>query len=399
MKTVQRLIVAALLFGFNPIDSFSQTESATTEKEIINHTELQISIVPYLGTNGGNSGNTINDFSFNLFGGYSAGTNKLELAGLFNINRFDAKHAQFAGIFNQVGGSFEGAQFAGIVNSTLDSIRGVQGAGIVNFTSGKVDGAQMAGITNFTSKSMRGFQGAGILNFAGQNLTGFQGAGIANFAGGNVHGVQAAGILNFTPKDVQGAQIAGILNFARNVKGSQIGLINYSDSITGAPIGLISYVKSGYHTLEISTNEVMPLNLAFRTGTRSFYNIITAGFRPEIRNETVWAFGYGVGSSPRLGKNTFLNIELTSEQMQKGNVEALNLINRFYIGADFQVAKKFGIFAGPTINYRIYETSFDQHPELFYYNGFHTFSEHTFRYNKDLAGQFWWGFRAGIRFL
>ncbi|WP_296704458.1 hypothetical protein [Algoriphagus sp.] len=397
MKTFHKILFVLFLFVLNPILGITQTSS--DQKEVIFNSNFQISIVPYLGTNGKNSGITTNDYSFNLFGGFSAGTNKLELAGLFNINRFDVGNAQFAGIFNQVGGSLKGVQFAGIANSTLDSIQGVQGAGIVNFTTGAIHGAQLAGITNFTSKSMNGFQGAGILNFAGQNATGFQGAGIANFAGGNVKGTQAAGILNFTPKDVQGAQIAGILNFARKVNGTQIGLINYSDSITGAPIGLISFVKSGYHTVEIGTNEIMPINLSFRTGTRSFYNMFFAGFRPEISRETTWSFGYGVGTSPRLGNKTFLNIELSSEQMQSGNVEALNLVNRFYVGMDFQVAKKFGIFAGPTINYRVFETSFDRHPDLFYYNNFRVSSEHTFRYNKDLAGQFWWGFRAGIRFL
>ncbi len=398
MKTVNKLVGAIILFALNPLSAISQTDLSKSEKQEIRNTELQISIVPFLGTNGKNSGVTTNDYSFNLFGGYSAGTNKLEMASLFNINRFDAKHVQLAGLFNQVGGKVEGAQFAGIANSNLDSVQGVQGAGIINFTTGAVQGVQLAGITNFSSKSVHGFQGAGIVNFAGQNLTGFQGAGIANFAGGDVSGTQAAGIVNFTPKDVNGAQIAGILNFARNVRGTQIGLFNYADSISGAPIGLISIVKNGYHTIEIGTNEILPVNISFRTGTRSFYNMVFVGIRPEISNHTVWAFGYGVGTSPRLGKKTFLNLEVSSEQLNNGNVEALNLINRFYVGADFQVARKIALFAGPSINFRVYDDSYNQHPELFTFNGPKVFSEHSYSHD-DLASQFWWGFRAGIRFL
>ncbi|SIO23246.1 hypothetical protein [Algoriphagus halophilus] len=398
MKTVNKIIGAILFVALNPLSAFSQTVSTDFENQETRNTELQISIVPYLGTNGKNSGITTNDFSFNLFGGYSAGTNKLEMASLFNINRLDAKYVQLAGIFNQVGGKVEGAQFAGIANANLDSIRGVQGAGIVNFTTGAVEGTQLAGITNFTSKSVRGFQGAGIVNFAGQELTGFQGAGIANFAGGNVKGTQAAGIVNFTPKDVQGVQVAGILNFARKVNGSQIGLFNYADSISGAPIGLLSIVKSGYHTLEIGTDEILPINLSFRTGTRSFYNMLFVGIRPEITDYTVWAFGYGIGTSPRLGRKTFLNIEASSQQLNRGNVEALNLINRFYVGADFQVARKVALFAGPSINFRVYDTSYNQHPDLFTYSGPKVFSERNYRFD-DLASQFWWGFRAGIRFF
>ncbi|MEN2283333.1 hypothetical protein AAGF08_14405 [Algoriphagus sp. SE2] len=398
MKTLHKLFGAALLFAFNPLFGFAQESSVNKQDQEIKHTNLQLSIVPYLGTNGANSGNYINDYSFNLFGGYSAGTNKLEIAGLFNINRFDAQHVQLAGLFNQVGGKINGAQLAGLANVTLDSIQGVQGAGIVNFTSGPVDGVQLAGITNFTSKSLKGFQGAGILNFAGQEVTGFQGAGIANFAGKDVKGTQAAGILNFTPKDVNGAQVAGILNFARKVNGTQIGLLNYADSVSGASIGLISIVKSGYHTLEIGVDEILPLNVAFRTGTRSFYNILSAGIRPEISNNIVWAFGYGVGTSPRLGKKTFLNLEVSSEQLSNGNVEALNLINRFYLGFDFKAAKNVGLYAGPSINFRVYDTSYSNHPDLFIVDGARIFSERSYAY-EDLASQFWWGFRAGIRFF
>lgn len=398
MKTLNKIVGAILIFALNPLSAISQTNSSESENQEIRNTEFQISIIPFLGTNGKNSGITTNDYSFNLFGGYSAGTNKLEMASLFNINRFDSKHVQLAGLFNLVGGKVEGAQFSGLANSNLDSIRGIQGAGIVNFTTGNVEGVQLAGITNFTSKSLNGFQGAGIVNFAGQEVLGFQGAGIANFAGGNVRGTQAAGIVNFTPKDVNGAQLAGILNFARNVNGTQIGPFNYADSISGAPIGLISFVKRGYHTLEIGINEILPVNLSFRTGTRSFYNMLFVGIRPEISDKTTWAFGYGIGTSPRLGKKTFLNIELSSEQLSEGNVKALNLINRFYVGADFQVSEKVALYAGPSINFRVYDTSYDQHPDLFAFKGPRVFSEHSYSHD-DLASQFWWDFRAGIRFF
>ncbi|EAZ81390.1 hypothetical protein [Algoriphagus machipongonensis] len=397
MKTFNKLIGAFLLFTLNPLSGISQT---TNDNEAgISTSNFQISIVPYLGTNGTRSGTTINDYSFNLFGGYSAGTNKLEMASLFNINRYDAKHVQLAGLFNQVGGKFNGVQLAGLVNSSLDSVQGLQGAGLVNFTATGLRGAQMAGLVNFSGQQAHGFQAAGLINFSGKEFNGFQGAGLGNFAIGDVHGTQAAGLINFTPKDLHGVQIAGILNFARNVHGSQIGLINYSDSTSGAPIGLISFVKSGYHKIELSTNENLPINFAFRTGTRSFYNIVMVGFRPEFTEFTTWAFGYGIGTSPRLGKKSFLNIELSSEQLNRGNVEALNMINRLHVGLDLQVAKKFGIFAGPTLNYRLYENNYDRHPDLFIYDGFKVISEGTYKYNSDLGGQLWWGFRAGLRFL
>lgn len=419
MNTLNKISIAILLFSLNSVEAkhfkagFQKAEAEanivqvdslkTSEKPITSHSfdqkiktiqfdpfgknledtttaSFQFSFVPFVGTNGTNSENVFNDYSFNLLGGYSAGTNKLELGGLFNINRGDMKGVQMAGWFNQVGGKVDGVQLAGLFNSNLDSVKGVQLAGLANFTTGPVDGVQIAGVANFSPKKVEGVQLAGVMNFTAEDLD----------------GSQIAGVLNFTAKNVKGSQ-AGLLNFANKVDGFQLGLINFSDSISGVPVGFLSFVRTGYHTAEISVNEIMPLNLAFRTGKREFYNIFFAGIRPEWDDQVTWSFGYGVGTSPRLGKKTYLNIEVSSEQLSKGNVEALNLINRFYVGGEFQAAKGLAIFAGPTLNFRVYETSYYAHPDLFTYTNT---SVHSDRYHpEDLGSQLWWGFRAGFRFL
>ncbi len=379
MKKLNRIFAVIFLFALNPLQAQTEKEE---ESSVYFHKDFQISFVPFIGTNGVNSGVTINDYSFNVLGGFSAGTKKLEMAGLFNINTTDTQHAQFAGVFNQVNGKVRGAQFAGVINSNLDSVSGFQAAGVVNFTTGAVDGAQLAGVTNFTTKDVRGFQGAGVMNFAV----------------GNVDGAQVAGVTNFAIGDVDGAQVSAVLNFARNVDGAQIGLFNYSDSISGVPIGLVSIVKSGYNTMELSTNEVMPINLAWRTGVRPFYNIIMAGIRPEIEDKVTWSIGYGIGTSPQLGKKVFLNIEATSEQVSIGELVALNLVNKFYLGAEYQITPKLAIFGGPTVNYRVFETEYENHPELFAYGSPKIQHERTYQ-DGDLGGQLWYGFRAGLRFF
>ncbi|MFN3999079.1 hypothetical protein [Algoriphagus sp.] len=419
MKKITQIFAIILLSSFNPLEAmnfqtgsdktldeapFSQTDSLkTSEKPNALHSldqkiktiqfdpfgknlkdtttaSFQFSFVPFVGTNGTNSGNVVNDYSFNWLGGYSAGTNKLEMAGLFNINRGDMRGVQMAGWFNQIGGKVEGVQLAGLFNSNLDSVKGVQLAGLANFTTGSVDGVQMAGVANFSPKKVEGVQLAGVMNFTAEDLKGSQIAGVLNFAG----------------KTVKGSQ-SGLVNYARKVNGFQLGLINFSDSISGIPVGFLSFVKSGYHTAEISVNEIMPFNLAFRTGKREFYNIVFAGIRPEWDNQVTWSFGYGVGTSPRLGKKTFLNIEVSSEQLNRGRVEALNLVNRLYVGGEFQAAKGLAIFAGPTLNFRVYDTSYSFHPDLFTYT---KTSVHSDRYHpEDLGSQFWLGFRAGFRFF
>ena len=51
--------------------------------------------------------------------------------------------------------------------------------------------------------------------------------------------------------------------------------------------------------IEVSADEIFYTNLAFRTGSRKFYNILAAGMKPEKAfgtNETVWSFGYGLGT-------------------------------------------------------------------------------------------------------
>lgn len=391
MNTFNRILAAILFFAFNPIEArILQSDSEQSEtfkfdpfgKDLSDTTSIdfQISFVPFVGTNGRNSGDFINEYSFNLLGGYSAGTTKLELAGLFNINRNDMTGVQLAGLFNQVGGKVDGVQLAGLFNSNLDSVKGVQLGGVTNFTTGAVDGVQLAGVANFSPK----------------NVTGVQLAGVMNFTAADLEGSQIAGVLNFTAGNVKGSQ-AGLVNFSNKVGGFQLGLINYSDSISGIPVGFLSFVRSGYHPVEISFNEVLPLNLAFRTGKREFYNIFFAGLRPEWDDQLTWSFGYGVGTSPRLGKKTYLNIEVTSEQLSKGEVEALNLVNRFYLGAEFQASKRLAIFAGPTLNFRVYDSSYEQHPELFKYA---KPKIHNDRYHPEgLGSQLWFGFRAGVRFF
>ena len=393
MKTIHQITLALALFVAQPTQAFqSSEEKAQSGKDSKNFNPfskdftsldtaaIQFSLVPLVGTNGTNSGNVVNRTSFNLLGGYSAGTEAFEIAGLFNINRGNMNGVQLAGLFNQVGKKVDGVQLAGLFNSNLDSVHGVQLAGLTNFTTGAVEGVQISGLANFSPKSVEGVQIAGLLNFSADE----------------VKGSQISAGLNFTPKGIQGSQV-GLVNFGGKVKGFQLGLINIADSVSGVPVGLLTLIRTGYHTLEVGATETLPFNLSLRTGKREFYSMLFAGIRPETEPQVAWAFGYGVGTSPRLANNLFLNIEVSSEQMSKGNVEALNLINRFYVGEEWQATPGFAIYAGPTINFRVYETDYDGHPELFTYT-YPTIHNQKF-YPENIGSQLWWGFRAGFRFF
>jgi hypothetical protein len=394
--------------------------------------DTQVSFFPYMGTNHRLSGNVINDYSFNIFGGYSRGVRKLEIGGLFNIDRDDVEGFQFAGAFNAVGGKVSAMQFAGLANLNLDSVKGVQlaglinmnwnssqkfsGAGLVNITNGSSIGGQVAGQGNFTMGDQRGphigglfnyatenggpVQVAGMMNFAGKNFEGTQAAGIFNFVGHEIHGAQIGGLINVAARRISGVQVSGLINYATKVNGVQIGFLNVADTVRGVPLGFMSFVVKGYHKIEISADEVFYTNLAFRTGVSHFYNILTAGVKPGSfeEDETFWTFGYGVGTAPRLTRWLNLNIDITTSQIVKGdNIEAINLLNKVFVGLEFEPAKKIGLALGVTLNGQVTDASYSQYPELFTDYTPDIRYDHT--YSNDLNLKLWWGGKIGLRFL
>ncbi len=330
------------------------------------HRTWQVSFVPFVGTNRKLSGNVTNDYSFNVLGGYAGETRKAEFGGLFNINRGTVQHVQVAGLFNANGGYTQGVQLGGLFNVVFDSVKAVQLGGLFNLTTHSFSGVQFGGLLNVVAKDVSGVQVAGLINVAGKKVT--------------------------------GTQVSGLVNVATQVNGSQIGFINVTDSIKGVPVGFISFVKKGYHTLEVAADETFPVQLAFRTGVRPFYTILTAGIRPENADTLTWSFGYGVGTSPRIGKKVFLNFDLTSNQVMRGKPEALNLVNKFFVGFDYQVGKKLAVFGGATLNWRVYDSAFEKHPELFTW---HTPSMvyETVSVTRDIGQQLWWGGKIGVRFF
>lgn len=357
----------------------------------------QISFVPFVGTNHKLSGNVTNDYSLNILGGYSGGTRRVELGGLFNINRGEVQYAQFAGLFNLNGGYTKGVQFAGLFNTNLEGSNAAQFAGLVNSNMKSSEGMQAAGLINFNAGDFGGPQFAGLFNLTTGDVRGAQVAGLFNFTPGKAEGAQAAGLFN-VGGEVIGSQVSSLLNVAKTVHGAQVGFLNIADSLSGVPVGFLSFVNKGYHQVELAVDEVMPVNLSLRTGVRQFYNILTVGFKPPQGTDTVvWSFGYGVGVAPKLTRWLYLNTDFTSSHVNKGNVRALNLLNKFYLGFEFRVAKRLGISVGGTLNLRIYDKDFDDHAALFDYYTPGKVSDGSF--SRSTGYQTWWGGKVGLRFL
>jgi hypothetical protein len=415
------------------------TKSATIQAiNMINiddtlHRHFQFSVIPFIGTNHKMSGNIINDYSVNLFGGYSKGVEKFEIGGYFNTVGGDVHGVQIAGLANGVAGETNGVQIAGLVNGNLGKTTGVQVAGLLNFNVDTTNTVALAGLLNFGLRNSKGARVgglgnatmgkqegpsvAGLFNFSTHDASTTQVAGLLNFTAGSMnHGAQVGGLVNFAAHDVQGAQVSGLLNlaggkvtgvqvgvvnYATKVNGLQFGLINISDSIKGVPIGFLTFAsRGGYHKIEVSADEIFYTNIAFRTGVRKFYNIFTAGAKPETFNdsETVWTFGYGLGTAPRLSNTLYLNVDLTANQVVKGSwTDAVNMINKLYLGVDYQFARKMSVTAGVTLNVYITDTKYQNYPDIFTDYKPHYFSEHT--NSNDINSKWWWGAKVGLRFL
>ncbi|WP_316836908.1 hypothetical protein [Pedobacter nutrimenti] len=306
--------------------------------DFIANSPFQVSITPGLSSHGMMSSQIVNKASLNLFGGYTAGLNGFEAAGLFNMNKGDAQYLQMAGLFNVVGGSFNGLQAAGILNTVIGDSKGLQMAGIMNEVSGN-------------SKTL---QAAGIFNHVRKHAVGFQMAGIMNLVNGDMSGFQAAGLLNLTSQQVNGVQLSGLINYTKRLKGIQIGLLNIADQSDGYSIGLINIVKNGYHKVSLSTNETGMYNTSVKLGNDKFYSILMLG-QNFSDTAKVKAFGIGFGHDFLMGKRFSIAAEICSQFLYLGNWDHSNVLTRYQVNLQVKLFKNLSIFGGPA--YSVYNSS------------------------------------------
>lgn len=402
-KTYELNIDSLSTLATETAKSFFMSEAsfanATNIKDTL-YKKTQVSFIPFLGSNGKLSGNVINDYSFNLLGGYALGTRKLELAGIFNTDRGNVQYCQLAGFANAVGGNIKGCQLSGFVNTVRKKVQGVQGAGFANFAWGGVEGVQLAGFVNATNTKSSCVQAAGFVNGTLDTAKGVQAAGLLNVAVGDYTGVQIAGFVNVALNKIEGMQI-GCFNFANQLKGTQLGLFNSSKTCNGVPIGLLSYVNNGYHKIEVSADEIFYTNIAFRSGLNSFHNIITAGINPGNLNTPLWTFGYGVGSTIMVGKKQHvgIDIDLTSNQIVKQtNFEKINLNNKGYVGLDIKLYKKMSLAFGVTVNGQLTDSDYQLYPDIFRGIAPNIFYNTTYE-SSNLYLRMWLGGKVALRFL
>jgi len=300
----------------------------------------------------------------------------IPLIGFINIANGNHKSAE-VGFVNYTKGNFTGGQIS-FINTVGENCIGSQ-IGFVNTTVKKFKGSQI-GFVNTTLGDFFGSQ-VGFVNTSAKKSDNIQ-IGFVNTCGDSLRGAQV-GFVNTSLKRTVAPQI-GLINVAKSLKGTQIGLVNFVDSIeSGVPLGLLSIVrKGGYHAIELSVNEMYPLNLSYKIGIPELYTSFVISYNPK--DEKNVAIGAGLGSIIPLGKRLCFNPEFTSQTL---------FFNEFqqYTNASANIGYKLNnhvmISAGPSLTYQYNYNKNSLNEPLF------SFSESNWR-----NGTFITGARVAVRY-
>jgi len=355
---------------------------------------VQVSLVPFIGTNHKLSGNVVNKLSFNVWGGFARGVKGFEIGGIFNIDRENVIGTQIAGTFNIVGDSVKGTQLAGYFNITGNYMKGFQMAGLMNLNNRGMKGVGIAGLMNI-SNSVKGVQVAGLGNI-NDTLKGVALAGLFNVTDYGNKAAQISCLFNNQKRGSASVQIAGLFNTAGYLRGIQIAPFNYADSAKGVPIGFFSFVKRGVHQIEFSVDELFSSNISFRTGVPAFYNIFSIGFASRS-TKNMTQLGYGVGTSFRIKNKMRSDITMSMHHISKnGFYYGTNEIYQAYWGLEYKVGKKFSIAGGPTFNVLMSDALLPDYQTFESIMPYTLFSR-TNQYDFNFKG--WVGGKIALRFL
>lgn len=298
---------------------------------------FQFSIFPGISTNGVSSGSYYNSFSFNLFGGLSAGNRVLEIGLFTNNNMKSTTGIQIAGLANIVGANafvnLSQSEERSLINTEDFEVnrKGIQVAGLLNYVLNNASGVQITAGLNVVGNNFKGFQLAGIGNSAGETAVGVQLAGLYNVSKESIGGFQVSALFNYTDAQLSGLQVGminkartikgakstpptrarglqlgllnsskamdgwqiGFINFGGDMRGKQIGIINFFSKYPskervkmGTPIGLLNFGSKGSH-IRVFIDEIYTTNLEYTTGNCWNCTWIIGSEMPyEERNQT-----------------------------------------------------------------------------------------------------------------
>ena len=282
------------------------------ENKSIKNRQAQISFAYPIGSNGTNSMEYSNNFSFNILYGLNGGVNGVEIGSILNYNKGEVNGFQLSGVSNINIGNSKGFVLSGVSNICIDSTSGVLISGLLNYSKQNAKGVQLA-TTNIAINQVNGFQ-------------------------------------------------LGVINYAKKLKGVQFGVFNYlHDGKEGLPIGLFSIVKNGHYELELTSGEVIYANLNYKMGVERFYTIFKTGYS-SYKNNPVYSLGLGFGGNLLLSERQKISIDLSYNQIvynNNWNNNDLNILNKADFNYKYSISKNLSLLIGPSINVYVSKNKID----------------------------------------
>ncbi|PSL31504.1 LA_2272 family surface repeat-containing protein [Dyadobacter jiangsuensis] len=261
---------------------------------------FQVALTPGLSTHGKLASKVSNKVSVNIYGGYNGGLDGVEIGGLFNISKGNARYLQVSTTFNLVTGNFTGAQLTGLINQVSGEVRGVQ---------------------------------ASVLN---------------NTAWKTTNGVQLTALINVSLGGMRGLQLGGF-NYARRLQGVQIGLVNVADTSSGFSFGLINFVRKGSGSISLSSSEIAPASLEWRSGNRHLYNFLAFGIGSAAFGTRPVA-GFGYGHDFHLNRALKMETQLSAIKVFTSDKSNAFFIPRFQSSLVIRFGNHFSCFLGPAVS-------------------------------------------------
>ncbi len=319
---------------------------------------FSVSLLPSISTNKQLSFHTRNKISLNIIGGHSKGLKGVEIGGVFNFDDGNVDGLHIAGVVNAVSKNVTGTQISGVMNAVKGNAKGLQIAGVINNNDSITDGIQISGVYQKTH-TLRGLQIGGIYNQA-VKATGGQISGLLNRVDSATTFLQIAGFYN-RGANIRGLQISGLINTCDTLEGLQIGIFNRANHVKkGLSIGLINYVKTGYHKLEFSHNDLGTTSIGYRSGWAPLHMHYFGGVNLVNKDQRFVQAGMGIASSLPLTKT--IHFEADANIRNTHNVDNFsswdfNMHNQLMLGLSWQPFKKIGIRTGITLNHFWYNNN------------------------------------------
>ena len=326
--------------------------------------------------------NTISNFNINDYGLVKTFVRIDMISHAKNINIFEKRTWQFS-ILPYIGSN---RRISGAIVNRL-SLNAIAG-----YSNG-VNGIELGTLLNISKNDVKGFQFSGFGNITGGKTKGFQAAGAFNRNVGNVSGFQLSVFSNIVLDTLKGLQI-GAVNYVKSNNGFQFGFINLADNSSGVSIGFMTIVKKGYYNLSCYTDEMLMPNIAFKMGTKKFYNIWGLSASKEM-----WGLTYGFGIHHKPENKISLNYELSFTQMSYKKPFETQFCEKIKLSSDLNIKLYNQLYLISGLSYNIFVSDKTEDTELQNYVTKITNSYILNSTFKSVKMQLWPGLTFGLKYF